>query len=156
MDDLAKKSLVIAKVGFGVGAFAGSIMGFPNFPSANFAGFITATTCLLLRMMLDFKKGDNKNDVMKLVMTLFPTAAVGAILLWYIVILQQNEEYIEENAMPDQWSRNAWFISIALLLHVVVNNIGGVVQALSWLTMAVIVIFVGMQHVVAEDFRTDG
>lgn len=155
MDDVAKKSLVIAQAGFGIGAVAGSIMGLPNFPSANFAGFITAIACLLLGMMLAYKPSDAHNMV-KLFLNMFPTAAVAAMILWYIIILQNNKEYIEENAMPEQWSMNAWFISIALLLHVVIINVGGMYAALSWQTMSVIVIFVAMQHVVAENFRTDG
>ena len=132
-------------------AVAGSVLAMPTFPQMNVVGLIVATVSILMIMMLQTSDYSPVNY-----MNILPNAVVAGMLILYTVLSRQNREYIESSSMPDQWGTYAWFISITLMVHLVLIYVGGTAGCLKWFTMAVIVIFIGMQRIVADHFRTDG
>ena len=155
----------VATLCFVVFAMVGCVLAMPTFRYANIIGLITADLSLLLIMMMQLKdvpklKGAAPGpSILSKVLTLVPNVGVAAMLMWYIIICHKNREYIEADTMPDQWNTYAWFISLTLLVHMILLVAGrpdNMVGCVGWITMSVIAIFVSMQRVVADNFRTDG
>jgi hypothetical protein len=152
---VGKIDMKTVQEGFAVVAIVGSALAM--FQQTNFPGLLIADVGLLILMMTqldDLKKGAS------VLMTMFPTIIVISMILWYAIITHRNQKFIETESMPEEWLPNSRFISVALMVHVLLQlgfQMNGVtIGCFGWLTMAVIVIFVAMQHIVAENFRTNG
>jgi hypothetical protein len=151
----AKLNMQTVQEGFVVVAILGCALAM--FPQTNFPGLLLADVGLLILMMTqlsDLKKGAS------VIMTMLPTLIVISMILWYSIITHRNQKFIETDSMPKEWLPNSRFISAALMAHVLLQlgfEMNGLkIGCFGWLTMAVIVIFVAMQHILAENFRTNG
>ena len=145
----------VVQDGFTVVALLGCALAM--FKQTNFAGLLIADVGLLILMMLQLK---DLTKVMSVFMTTFPSIVVIAMITWYAVITRNNQTYIETDSMPDQWEPNSRFISAALIVHILLQlslPVNGIkMGCFGWLTMTIIVIFVAMQFILAENFRTNG
>ena len=141
--------------GFTVVALLGCALAM--FQQTNFAGLLIADVGLLILMMLQLKDLTKAATVF---MTMFPSIVVISMIIWYAVITNKNQEYIETDSMPDQWVPNSRYISAALIVHILLQlslPVNGVtIGCFGWLTMTIIVVFVAMQFILAENFRVNG
>ena len=87
---------------------------------------------------------------------LVPEFGFIGILFWYAGICYHNKESIKEGTMPENWTMYGWIIYVLLLVQLAVVVYGGKYACFSWLTMSFLAVFVVMQFIVAENFRTSG
>lgn len=87
---------------------------------------------------------------------LVPEFGFIGILFWYAGICYHNKQSIQDGTMPENWTLYGWIIYVLLLAQLAVVLKGGTYACLSWLTMSFLAVFVVMQFIVAENFKTNG
>jgi len=142
MDEIP--GMKLAKTGFQVIGAAGCMIAFFN----SMAGLSVAAASIFFLVVLDMIA--KPSTFLKT--SLFNIIAFVFISI-YVSVCSKNQEFIRLKAMPDPWIRNNIILSGAVVLHLIL-----MVTAPSFTScsMALIVIFVAMQVVVAQFFRTEG
>ena len=87
---------------------------------------------------------------------LVPNFFFIAFLAFYMYTCYANSESIQAGTMPENWTLYGWIIYILLLAHLAIVVYGGKYACFSWLTMSFLSVFVAMQFILAEKFKTDG
>jgi hypothetical protein len=135
----------------GVGAVVGAGLAAPTFHSVYTIGLQIVEGALLVLTVLQLTDKGESNMI-----SLIPNFIFIGFLLWYIKICYTHKDAIREGEMPDNWQTFAWIICGLMVAHVVILLVGGAVACGTWLTSAFMVVFVAMQHIVAENFMTNG
>jgi hypothetical protein len=142
MDEIP--GMKLAKTGFQVIGAAGCIIAFFN----SMPGLAVAAASIFFLVVLDMIA--KPATFMKT--SLFNIVAFIFIAI-YVSVCSTNQEFIRAKAMPDPWIRNNIILSGAVMLHLILMVTAPNVTSCS---MALIVVFVAMQVVVARFFRTEG
>jgi hypothetical protein len=77
-----------------------------------------------------------------------------AILLWYWILQYTNRQALDK--MPENWYNNNIVIAVVTIVHFLFLAMGGMFSQGTYVTMAVLVVMVTLQHVTATHFRTNG
>jgi len=134
----------LAKTGFQVIGAAGCAVAFFN----SMAGLAIAAASIFFLVIL---------DMIAQPMTFIKTSLFNIIafifIAIYVTVCSSNQEFIRAKSMPDPWERNNIILSAAVMLHLILMV---VMPSVTSCSMALIVVFVAMQVVVAKFFRTEG
>jgi hypothetical protein len=76
------------------------------------------------------------------------------VLLWYFILQYFNRNTVGD--MPENWYAYNTVIMWVTAGHFLFMAIGGFFKQLTWVTMATLVVFVTMQHIISTRFKTDG
>jgi hypothetical protein len=142
MDEIP--GMKLAKTGFQVIGAAGCMIAFFN----SMAGLSVAAASIFFLVVLDMIAKPStflKTSLFNIIAFIF--------IFIYISVCSTNQEYIRLKSMPDPWEQNNIILSGAVALHLVLMVAAPSVTSCS---MALIVVFVAMQVVVAKFFRTEG
>ena len=87
---------------------------------------------------------------------LVPNGLFIGVLVWYATICFRNSQSIQQGTMPDNWDKFGWVIYILLFVHLAIVLKGGKFACGAWLTMSFLLVFVTMQFIQADFFKTEG
>ena len=135
----------------GVVAVVGAGLAAPTFRYTYTIGLQIVEGALLVLTVLQLRDKGESNLI-----SLIPNIMFIGFLLWYIKICYTHKDAVREGEMPENWQTFAWIICGLMAAHVVVLLVGGPVACGTWRTGAFMVVFVALQHIVAENFRTNG
>ena len=142
MDEIP--GMKLAKTGFQVIGAAGCMIAFFN----GMAGLSVAAASIFFLVLLDMIAKPStflKTAVFNIIAFVF--------IAIYVSVCSTNQEFIRVKAMPDPWERNNIILTGAIVLHLILMVAAPSATSCS---MALIVVFVAMQFVVAQYFRTEG
>lgn len=163
-----KFSLDKIKLAFGIAALASILCTVPM-PTTRYlyvgglAGAAFFFLILLVLALPDDKKVpgvpalDMASKMASKFIWFFPDLGFIGILVWYATICYKNSESIQQGTMPDNWSAFGWVIYFLMLAHLAIVLMGGEkYSCLAWLTMSFLLVFVTMQFIQADFFKTEG
>jgi len=137
-------AMKLAKTGFQVIGAAGCIIAYFN----SMAGLSVAAASIFFLVVL---------EMIAKPMTFIKTCVFNIVafifIAIYVGVCATNQEFIRADSMPDPWKRNNIILSAMVMLHLILMVAAPKVTSFS---MALIVVFVAMQVVVARFFRTEG
>lgn len=156
------------KIAFGIAALVSILCTVPM-PTTRYlyvGGLAGAVLCFVILLALalpDDKKVpgepalDMSSKMASKFMWLFPDIGFIGVLMWYATICYKNSESIQLGTMPDNWSPFGWVIYFLMLAHLAIVLMGGEkYSCLAWLTMSFLLVFVTMQFIQADFFKTEG
>lgn len=140
----ANPNMKLAKTGFQAIGFVGCVIAFFN----SMAGLSVSAASIFFLIVLDMIS----NPITFIKTSLFNIVTFVFIAI-YVSVCATNQEYIVAKTMPDPWQRNNVVLSALIMFHLILMV---VVPNATSISMALIVVFVAMQFVTANFFRTEG